>query len=213
VRTRTSSALSPGHPSFTDFVPRTKRAPASAGPPACERGALAEDHADPIRLGGDMNEGNLPAGPVPPPARPSRRQESHWCGRRFHPHAYPMLRNGASTQIRLAQARRCRVRGGRLAFDRLTPANASYWQRARRPSLSPGYCPSADATDARSKSTASSAMAKGAETRRSLVERTGFQAEGRRIGGVRAGANKNQAGAATDVTLGEMNSNTGRTKN
>ena len=74
--------------------------------PHAKGGALAEDHPDPMRLGGDANEGNLLAGPVPPPARPSRRQESHRCGRRFHPHR----------RLSHAQERRPLPRSGRRSL-------------------------------------------------------------------------------------------------
>src|SRR4051812_6626027 len=43
--------------------------------PAAQGRAVAEDHARPVRLGGQPQEGQLPAGPVPPPARPPRAEE------------------------------------------------------------------------------------------------------------------------------------------
>ena len=42
--------------------------------PAAQGRALAQDHPRPVRLGGEPQEGQLPAGPVPPPARPPRRR-------------------------------------------------------------------------------------------------------------------------------------------
>ena len=43
--------------------------------PAAQGRALAQDHPRPVRLGGEPQEGQLPAGAVPPPARPPRREE------------------------------------------------------------------------------------------------------------------------------------------
>src|SRR3954465_6503137 len=43
--------------------------------PAAQGRAVAQDHAGAVRLGGEPQEGQLPAGPVPPPARPSRAEE------------------------------------------------------------------------------------------------------------------------------------------
>ena len=43
--------------------------------PAAQGRALAQDHAGAVRLGGEPQEGQLPAGPVPPPARPARAEE------------------------------------------------------------------------------------------------------------------------------------------
>ena len=64
------------------------RAPASGDPTACARAPLAEDHPRPMRLGRSPQEGQLPPGPVPSPARTTRRQESHRRRRRLHSHRY-----------------------------------------------------------------------------------------------------------------------------
>src|SRR4051812_45876134 len=48
--------------------------------PAAQGSALAQDHAGAVRLGGQPQEGQLPAGAVPPPARPPRAEESGLCG-------------------------------------------------------------------------------------------------------------------------------------
>ena len=54
--------------------------------PAAPRRPLAQDHAGPMRLGRHAQEGQLPPGPVPPPARPPRRQEGDLRRRRLDPH-------------------------------------------------------------------------------------------------------------------------------
>jgi transposase len=53
---------------------RRERRQAPLHPPTQGR-ALAEDHPRPVRLGGQPQEGQLSASPVPPPARPSRTEE------------------------------------------------------------------------------------------------------------------------------------------
>ena len=53
---------------------RRERRQAPLQPPAQGR-AVAQDHAGAVRLGGEPQEGQLPAGAVPPPARPPRAEE------------------------------------------------------------------------------------------------------------------------------------------
>ena len=63
---------------------RRERRQAPLHPPAQGR-AVAQDHARAVRLGGQPQEGQLPAGPVPPPARPARAEEGDLRRRRLDP--------------------------------------------------------------------------------------------------------------------------------
>jgi hypothetical protein len=64
---------------------RRKRRKTALDPPAPRR-SLAQDHARSMRLGRHAQEGQLPPSPVPPSARPPRRQEGHLRRRRLHAH-------------------------------------------------------------------------------------------------------------------------------
>jgi transposase len=64
---------------------RRERREATLHPPAPRR-PLAQDHPRAVRLGRHPQKGQLPPGPVPPPARPPRRQEGHLRRRRLHTH-------------------------------------------------------------------------------------------------------------------------------
>ena len=70
-------------------LPRAERErrQAQTGAPA-QRGALAEDDAGTMRLGGQAQEGQLLQGPVLPAAKQARTAESHLCRRRFDPHGH-----------------------------------------------------------------------------------------------------------------------------
>jgi transposase len=57
-------------------VPAQRRERGRAALQSAAQGrALAQDHPGAVRLGGEPEEGQLPAGPVPPPARPPRAEE------------------------------------------------------------------------------------------------------------------------------------------
>jgi Transposase IS116/IS110/IS902 family len=63
---------------------RRERGQAPLHPPA-QGGAVAEDRPRAVRLGGQPQEGELPAGAVPAPARPPRPEEGDLRRRRLHP--------------------------------------------------------------------------------------------------------------------------------
>jgi transposase len=65
--------------------PERERRQAETGAPA-QGGALAEDDARPMRLGGQAAEGQLLQSPVLPAASQARTAESNLCRRRLDPH-------------------------------------------------------------------------------------------------------------------------------